>query len=141
MKVLIFFALAAGTLLFKTLKEPLNFFSSYLSNFLIKQYFNKKYLFHILVACALKNPTITGTIPPSVPCPDSLCKHRADGNYNYHYYGVYRSNYFLQCTNGLAYCQPCFPLSLRFSEKCNQCLDSNTGKLLENILFLAISYV
>ena len=78
------------------------------------------------VAYSLEVTKITGTIPPSVPCPDSLCSHRPDGNYNYEYYGVYRSNYFLQCSNGLAYCQPCFPLSLEFSERCNQCLDRKT---------------
>ena len=65
---------------------------------------------------------MTGTTPPAVPCPNSLCKGKSDGNFEYHNYGQYRANYFLQCSNGLAYCQACFPLSLEFSEPCNQCL-------------------
>ena len=88
-----------------------------------------QYFFSFPVTCALKNPTVKGTIPPSVPCPDKMCHGRVDGNYNYVYHGVARSNYFLQCVSGEAYCQPCFPLSLQFSEKCNQCLDRKTGNL------------
>jgi len=71
---------------------------------------------------------ITGTTPPAVPCPNSLCDGKGDGNFEYHYYNQYRANYFLQCSNGLAYCQACFPLSLEFSEPCNQCLYARTGK-------------
>ncbi|XP_066915677.1 uncharacterized protein [Clytia hemisphaerica] len=78
----------------------------------------------ISVAAALEVGTQTGTTPPAVPCPDSLCKGKADGNFEYHYYGRYRRNYFLQCSNGLASCQACWPLSLEFSEGCNQCLYS-----------------
>ncbi|XP_066935844.1 uncharacterized protein [Clytia hemisphaerica] len=76
----------------------------------------------IAAAAAITNPPITGTTPPAVPCPDSLCKGKADGNFEYYFYGQYRSNYFVQCSNGLAYCQACFPLSLEFSQTCNQCL-------------------
>ncbi|XP_066934995.1 uncharacterized protein [Clytia hemisphaerica] len=83
-------------------------------------------VFIVLALCAasyaLEVEKITGTTPPAVPCPDSLCKGKADGNFEYYYYGQYRSNYFVQCSNGLAACQPCFPLSLEFSQSCNQCL-------------------
>ena len=75
-----------------------------------------------LAAYSLEVEKITGTTPPAVPCPDSLCKGRADGNFEYHYHGKYNPHYFLQCSNGLAYCQACWPLSLEFSEGCNQCL-------------------
>ena len=86
--------------------------------------------FHILflVAYSLEVEVITGTTPPPVPCPNSLCKGKADGNYEYYYYSYYKPNYFLQCSNGLAYCQACFPLSLEFSEGCNQCLYNRYGK-------------
>ena len=73
-------------------------------------------------AYSLEVVKITGTTPPAVPCPDSLCKGKPDGNYEYHYYSRYNPHYFLQCSNGLAYCQACWPLSLEFSEPCNQCL-------------------
>ena len=75
-----------------------------------------------LAAYSLEVEKITGTTPPAVPCPNSLCKGRADGNYEYYYYSRYNPHYFLQCSNGLAYCQACWPLSLEFSEPCNQCL-------------------
>jgi len=81
-------------------------------------------ILHIFITAtyAITNPPITGTTPPAVQCPNSLCKGKADGNFEYHYHGQYRSNFFLQCSNGLAFCQACFPLSLEFSEPCNQCL-------------------
>uniref|UniRef100_A0A7M5UWT5 Chitin-binding type-2 domain-containing protein n=2 Tax=Clytia hemisphaerica TaxID=252671 RepID=A0A7M5UWT5_9CNID len=82
----------------------------------------------IVASYALEVTKVTGTTPPAVPCPDSLCKGKADGNFEYYYYGQYRRNYFVQCSNGLAYCQPCFPLSLEFSETCNQCLYSKHDK-------------
>ncbi|XP_066927390.1 uncharacterized protein [Clytia hemisphaerica] len=82
----------------------------------------------IAASHALEVTKVTGTTPPAVPCPDSLCKGKADGNFEYYYYGQYRRNYFVQCSNGLAYCQPCFPLSLEFSETCNQCLYSKHDK-------------
>uniref|UniRef100_A0A7M5V7I6 Uncharacterized protein n=1 Tax=Clytia hemisphaerica TaxID=252671 RepID=A0A7M5V7I6_9CNID len=78
----------------------------------------------LAVAAALKVGTETGTTPPAVPCPDSLCHGKADGNFQYIYYGRLNKNYFLQCSDGLAYCQACWPLSLEFSENCNQCLYS-----------------
>ena len=31
-------------------------------------------------------------------------------------------NYFTQCVDGLANCQACWPMSLVYSEECNQCL-------------------
>ena len=67
---------------------------------------------------AITNPPITGTTPPAVYCPDSLCSGKVDGNYNY----AGNTHYFLQCSQGLAYCQACWPLSLEFSQECNQCL-------------------
>ena len=88
-----------------------------------KLYYNKTLIkSSSLAAYSLEVEKITGTTPPAVPCPDSLCKGRADGNYEYYYYSRYNPHYFLQCSNGLAYCQACWPLSLEFSEPCNQCL-------------------
>jgi len=90
-------------------------------------------MFIYLSACsALTAPPITGTTPPPVQCPNSLCEGKPDGNYEYHYYGEYKINYFIQCVNALAYCQPCFPTSLQFSAKCNQCLYTKTGKQLSH---------
>jgi len=81
--------------------------------------------FFFVIACyAITNPPITGTTPPAVPCPNDLCKGKYDGNYEYNYYGKYKSNYFLQCNGGDAYCQSCFPMYLEFSQTCNQCLYS-----------------
>uniref|UniRef100_A0A7M5VGL1 Chitin-binding type-2 domain-containing protein n=1 Tax=Clytia hemisphaerica TaxID=252671 RepID=A0A7M5VGL1_9CNID len=61
---------------------------------------------------------------PEVPCPDTLCNGKADGNHYYYpyYTGAYRYNFFLQCLGGKATCQACFPLSLEYSYECNQCL-------------------
>lgn len=67
---------------------------------------------------ALTPPPITGTTPAPVDCPDSLCYGKDDGNYGYQS----NSHYFLQCDGGKAYCQACWPLSLIFVPKCNQCL-------------------
>ena len=69
-----------------------------------------------------KKDQVTGTSPPPVPCPNSLCEGKHDGNYEYYYQYVYNPHYFLQCSGGLAYCQACFPMSLEFSQDCNQCL-------------------
>ena len=63
-------------------------------------------------------PNITGTTPPPIDCPNKLCNGRYDGNYAI----SYQPNYFVQCVSGIAYCQACFPLSLVYSERCNQCL-------------------
>ena len=71
---------------------------------------------------------ITGITLPTVPCSNSLCKGKADGNYEHHYYSRYNPHYILQCSNGLAYCQACWPLSLEFSEGCNQCLYARKDK-------------
>ena len=91
----------------------------------------KQIFFLFLVSSALTITDVTGTTPPTVPCPNSLCNERIDGNYEYHYKGEYRANYFLQCLGGLAYCQACWPMSLEFSGKCNQCLYSKKGKISE----------
>ena len=69
--------------------------------------------------------------------PNSMCDGKYDGNYEYKLYRadkydyVYNPHYFLQCSNGLAYCQACWPLRLEYSEKCDQCLYSKHGELLE----------
>ena len=75
----------------------------------------------VLAGCnAITNPPITGTTPPAIDCPNTLCSGKSDGNYAI----VSYKNYFTQCVGGLAYCQACFPLSLEFSQECNQCLYS-----------------
>ena len=63
-------------------------------------------------------PRFTGSTPPTIDCPRQLCDYRGNGNFAI----PGRDNYFVQCVNGGAFCQPCFPLSLVFSEQCNQCL-------------------
>uniref|UniRef100_A0A7M5X207 Uncharacterized protein n=1 Tax=Clytia hemisphaerica TaxID=252671 RepID=A0A7M5X207_9CNID len=70
------------------------------------------------ISNALIAPTATGTTPPSVVCPDFLCNGKYNGNHEY----PYDKHYFLQCNDGQANCQACWPLSLEFSEPCNQCL-------------------
>uniref|UniRef100_A0A7M5UQ97 Chitin-binding type-2 domain-containing protein n=1 Tax=Clytia hemisphaerica TaxID=252671 RepID=A0A7M5UQ97_9CNID len=88
------------------------------------------FVIHFLLIAALSGLSgfeiseATGTTPPAVPCPDKLCQRRPDGNYAYNLNGQKRSNYFLQCSGGSSYCQACFPLSLEYSPKCNQCLNS-----------------
>ena len=63
------------------------------------------------------------TTPSAVPCDNSMCSGKSDGNYEYYYHGKhYNSHYFLQCSEGKAYCQACWPLNLVFSKDCNQCL-------------------
>ena len=63
------------------------------------------------------------TTPPAVPCDDSMCSGKSDGNHAYYYHGkFYNSHYFLQCSNGYAYCQACWPFDLEYSKDCNQCL-------------------
>ena len=79
----------------------------------------------VLVTCnAITISPITGTTPPPVKCPNTLCQAKSDGNYKYADPSTYKVNkhYFLQCDGGMAYCQACWPLSLEFSENCNQCL-------------------
>ena len=73
----------------------------------------------VVVACnAITISPITGTTPPAVKCPNTLCQAKVDGNYGY----VDNKHYFLQCIGGMAYCQPCWPMNLEYSENCNQCL-------------------
>lgn len=67
---------------------------------------------------SLTAPHITGTTPPPISCPNTLCQRKVDGNYEI----ADHPNYFVQCIGGLAHCQACWPLSLSFSGKCNQCL-------------------
>ena len=90
---------------------------------------NSKISLCLLVTFSFKANNITGTTPPHVTCPNKLCHSKMDGNFIYNdpHTGDERSNYFVQCSNGKASCQPCFPLSLEFSEKCNQCLPKKTG--------------
>ena len=95
----------------------MNFFS-WLLHFLNFDICDNFLLIFFIVAYCAKIP---GTRPPAVQCPNKLCKGRADGNYEY-YYGRYNPHYFLQCSNGLAFCQACWPLKNEFSEPCNQCL-------------------
>ena len=48
----------------------------------------------VLVACnAITNPPMTGTTPPAIDCPNTLCNGKSDGNYAI---GSYL-NYFTQC--------------------------------------------
>uniref|UniRef100_A0A7M5UWF6 Chitin-binding type-2 domain-containing protein n=1 Tax=Clytia hemisphaerica TaxID=252671 RepID=A0A7M5UWF6_9CNID len=89
----------------------------------------------VAASYCLEVTKVTGTTPEVVPCPNSLCHGLADGNYEYKYYGVYRSNYFVQCSNQLASCQPCFPLSLEFSQSCNQCLNKKTDDCVTTLPF------
>ena len=60
----------------------------------------------------------------AMDCPNSLCNGRADGNYELSSV----TSYFVQCNGGIANCQSCWPKSMVFSEKCNQCLYSKDGK-------------
>ena len=72
----------------------------------------------IIVSGQRTNPPFTGTTPPAIPCPNTMCNGKSDGNFAI---GSH-PNYFVQCVGGLAYCQACWPLSLEFSQDCNQCL-------------------
>ena len=73
----------------------------------------------VVVACnAITISPITGTTPPAVKCPNTLCQAKVDGSYEY----ADNKHYFLQCIGGMAYCQPCWPMNLEYSENCNQCL-------------------
>ena len=56
--------------------------------------------------------------PVAPPCPQSLCAGKSDGNYNIPSF----PHDFVQCANGIAYCQSCWPQSLMFNQTCNQCL-------------------
>ena len=72
---------------------------------------------------------ITGPTPPPVPCADSLCNGKTDGNHEYTDPVTYRKNphYFVQCSSGVASCQACWPSSLVFKRECNQCLYTREG--------------
>lgn len=86
-----------------------------------------------------RSPKILKDLPPplaerkdpmdldDLECPDTFCNGRAAGNYEYPRPG--KQNYFLTCTEaGLARCAGCWPESLVFSERCNQCLYVKDGK-------------
>ena len=66
----------------------------------------------------------------SIPCPDSLCEDRGNGNFAMESH----PNYFLQCAHGQAYCLPCFPTSLLFGEICKHCLKSEQKCLTSRLL-------
>ncbi|XP_057290638.1 uncharacterized protein LOC130613306 [Hydractinia symbiolongicarpus] len=74
---------------------------------------------------ALQYKHVTGPTPPPIACPKSLCAGKHDGNYGYangYGYNAKKDNYFVQCLDGIAYCQACWPLTMKFSERCNQCV-------------------
>ena len=59
-----------------------------------------------------------------------FCNGKSDGNHQYkNANGVVNEHYFLQCSNGNAYCQACWPLSLVFKPECNQCMYNQEGTL------------
>ena len=62
--------------------------------------------------------------------PNYLCKDKDNGNYEYSFFGVVNPHYFLQCSNGIASCQTCWPGNLFFRADCNQCLFNYDGKLI-----------
>ena len=61
--------------------------------------------------------------------PNSLCRGRPDGNYDLTVYSVYYPNYFLSCSDYIAYCRPCAPAypPLVYSQVCDQCLSANNA--------------
>jgi len=67
---------------------------------------------------------VTGEPLPQIDCPREMCNGKDNGNYEYRNNGETRENYFVSCMGGIAYCQPCFPLTLVFKEECNQCVYS-----------------
>lgn len=81
-------------------------------------------LFFFLVSAAFavkpRGLEVAGSTPQKIDCPNSYCSGKYDGNYPIASY----KNYFVQCSNGIAYCQSCWPSNLEFSEECNQCLYS-----------------
>ncbi|XP_066922977.1 uncharacterized protein [Clytia hemisphaerica] len=91
----------------------------------------------VAVCSGLSAPDVTGTTPPAVPCPNTLCKGKADGNFAYVNPTNYKlvKNYFVQCLGGNAYCQACWPLSLEFSPRCNQCLYGSNDECVTTLPF------
>ena len=85
---------------------------------------------YFIAVYSFEVPKITGTVPLPISCPDYLCKGRKNGNYQYNdpYSHVVNKHYFVQCSNGHAHCQPCFPTRLIFREECNQCLNTEKGE-------------
>lgn len=95
-------------------------------------------IFSSIACSAITNLSITGTTPSSVACPKTLCQGKADGNFKYTNPTTKNINksYFLQCVDGEAFCQACWPLDLQFSEKCNQCLYSDQDECITTSEFV-----
>ena len=55
-------------------------------------------------------------------CSNDFCIGGKNGNYEHPL--KRKTNEILQCINGEAYCQTCYPKTSVFSSKCNQCLSS-----------------
>ena len=71
--------------------------------------------------------------------PNSLCHGLPDGNYALTVLSTYYPNYFLSCSNYIAYCRPCAPAypPLVYSQVCDQCLSAyDAGK--STVLFAQI---
>ena len=96
-------------------------------------FFKFHWIFNLIsfsVAFALENPQFKEGphIAKDVECPSYLCNGKADGNFEYRPYSGLVKNRFVQCVDGKPSCQVCWPTSLEFSDKCNQCLYSAHGK-------------
>ena len=107
----------------------------------IFQYVNL--LSHFPVTSAFFPIKITGPTPSPVPCDNSQCNGKHDGNFEYINPKTYEKNphYFLQCSDGVASCQACWPSSLVFKEDCNQCLYTKHGKFLRYQLTSVLAIV
>ena len=60
-----------------------------------------------------------------------MCLDKKDGDYAYYNPDIVPPNdriksYYLSCVGRYAYCRFCWPLTLEYSESCNQCLFKNT---------------
>ena len=62
--------------------------------------------------------------------PNYLCDGKGDGLFNYEYFGLINPHYFLECTEGKASCQFCWPGNWVFREDCGRCLTTFDGKCL-----------
>ena len=71
--------------------------------------------------------------------PNSLCHGLPDGNYELTVNSIYYPNFFLSCSNYIAYCRPCAPAypPLVYSQACDQCLSAyNAGKSTDLFYFV-----
>uniref|UniRef100_A0A7M5UWH9 Chitin-binding type-2 domain-containing protein n=1 Tax=Clytia hemisphaerica TaxID=252671 RepID=A0A7M5UWH9_9CNID len=84
-----------------------------------------------ITALAIHEDATRNSPPPTVACPNTLCQNKPNGNYQH----PSNKNYFIQCSNGEPYCQVCWPLTLEFSEKCNQCLYSANDECAKTLPF------